>query len=176
MKENQAYLHAYDDKVEALLAKMTLKEKIGQLNQGSSPRNEEQKKMQEDMMRRGEMGKIFMDTCLLDGGFLPVSFFDEAYDGGEEALWLDLHRSRYERFARAVEASDGSLSAIERCADNHWMTLVREGAKVPFGAEVAGGYLIGCETSVKNLRIILAAKDAGLSSDVLRERIRESYV
>lgn len=127
-------------------------------------------------MRRGEMGKIFMDTCLLDGGFLPVSFFDEAYDGGEEALWLDLHRSRYERFARAVEASDGSLSAIERCADNHWMTLVREGAKVPFGAEVAGGYLIGCETSVKNVRIILAAKDAGLSSDVLRERIRESYV
>ena len=56
------------------------------------------------------------------------------------------------------------------------MKLVCEGAKVPFGAEVAGGYLVGVETSVKNIRIILAAKDAGLSSDVLRERIRDSYV
>ncbi len=127
-------------------------------------------------MRRGETGKIFMDTCLLEGGDLPLSFFDEAYDGGEEALWLGVYSSRYERFARAAEGTEGSLSAIERCADNHWMTIVREGAKVPFGAEVAGGYLIGCEASVKNIRIILAAKDAGLSSDVLRERIRESYV
>ena len=127
-------------------------------------------------MNRGETGRIFMDTCLLEGGFLPLSFFDEAYTGGEEALWVGLNRSRYERFARAVEGTDSSLSAIERCADNHWMTLVRDGAKVPFGAEVAGGYLIGCDVCVKNLRIILAAKDAGLSSDVLRERIRESYV
>ncbi len=127
-------------------------------------------------MNRGEMGKIFMDTCLLEGGFLPLSFYDDAYHGGEETLWLGLYRSRYERFARAVEGTDHSLSAIERCADNHWMTLVREGAKVPFGAEVAGGYLIGCEMSVKNIRIILASKDAGLSADVLRERIRESYV
>ena len=53
---------------------------------------------------------------------------------------------------------------------------MREGARVSFGAEVPAGYLVGVETSVKNIRIILAAKDAGLSSDVLRERIRESYV
>lgn len=127
-------------------------------------------------MKRGETGKIFMNTCLLAGGFLPLSFFDTAYDGGEEALWQGLSGGRYERFARAVEGTDGSLSAIERCSDNHWMRLVREDAKVPFGAEVAGGYLIGCDVSVKNIRIILAAKDAGLSTDVLRERIRESYV
>ena len=127
-------------------------------------------------MKRGETGKIFLDSSLLEGGFLPLSFFDEAYADGEEALWTGLYRSPYERFAREVEGTDGSLSAIERCADNHWMALVRKDAKVPFGAEVAGGYLIGCEVSVKNLRIILAAKDAGLSSDVLRERIRESYV
>ena len=45
-----------------------------------------------------------------------------------------------------------------------------------FGAAVVGGYLVGCETSVKNIRIILAAKDAGLAPDVIRERIRVSYV
>ena len=56
------------------------------------------------------------------------------------------------------------------------MTLVREGARIPFGAPVAGGYLIGCETAVKNIRIVLAAKEAGLDTSVLRERVRLSYV
>ena len=127
-------------------------------------------------MKRGETGKIFMDTCLLPGGYLPASFFDTAYENGEDSLWSELARGKYGRLADAVEKTDRSLSAIERCTDHHWMTLVRGDAKVPFGAEVAGGYLVGVEVSVKNIRIILAAKDAGLSSDVLRERIRESYV
>lgn len=127
-------------------------------------------------MNRGEMGKIFMDTALLTGGQLPLGFFDEAYDGGEEALWSGLAMGRYAKFVKAVEGTNASLAAIEKCADDHWMYLVREGARVPFGPEIAGGYLIGCETSVKNIRIILAAKDAGLTPDVLRERIRESYV
>ncbi len=127
-------------------------------------------------MKRGETGKIFMDSSLLPGGELPHSFFDEAYDGGEDTLWSSLSMGRYSRFVHAVEATDASLAAIERCADDHWMQLVREDARVSFGAEVPAGYLIGVETSVKNMRIILAAKDAGLSSDVLRERIRESYV
>ena len=80
MKENQAYLHAYDDKVEALLAKMTLKEKIGQLNQGSSPRNEEQKKMQEDMMRRGEMGSLILATSSTAGNHDQPAVDTEHYD------------------------------------------------------------------------------------------------
>ncbi|MBE6557655.1 MAG: hypothetical protein E7661_01395 [Ruminococcaceae bacterium] len=127
-------------------------------------------------MNRGEMGKIFMNTSLLPGGSVPHSFFEEVYDGGEEALWSGLAMGKYSRFVSAAEGTNNSLASIEKCADDHWTSLVREGAKVSFGAEVAGGYLVGVEVSVKNIRIILAAKDAGLSSDVLRERIRESYV
>jgi len=127
-------------------------------------------------MKRGEAGKVFMDTALLEGGSLSHAFFDKAYDGGEEMLWSELARGKYAKFVKAVEGTDASLAAIEKCVDDHWMNLVREGAKVPFGPEIAGGYLIGCEVSVKNIRIILAAKNAGLTSDVLRERIRESYV
>lgn len=127
-------------------------------------------------MKRGEAGKAFMNTSLLEGGTLPLSFFDEVYDGGEEALWSGLAMGKYSRLVTAVEGTDQSLAAIEKCADDRWLQLVREGARVSFGAEVAGGYLVGVEVSVKNIRIILAAKDAGLTADVVRERIRESYV
>lgn len=126
-------------------------------------------------MKRGEAGKLFMKEALLDGGALEKSFFETVYDGGEEALWKGL-MNQYYSFVRAVDASDKSLAAIERCADDYHMRLVRDDARVPFGVEVAGGYLLGCETAVKNIRIILAAKDAGLSAEVIRERVRESYV
>ena len=126
-------------------------------------------------MKRGEAGKLFMKEALLADGYLESSFFEKAYSEGEDALWQGLMRQYY-GFVRAVDASNKSLAAIEKCADDYHMTLVRESARVPFGAEVAGGYLLGCETAVKNIRIILAAKDADLAPDVIRERVRESYV
>ena len=76
----------------------------------------------------------------------------------------------------AVEGDPRPLSLVERAADDCYMAMVRADARIPFGAAVAGGYLVGCETAVKNLRILLAAKDAGLPVDTLRERMRVSYV
>ncbi len=126
-------------------------------------------------MKRGETGKLFMKETLLSDGYLEKAFFESAYDGGEDALWQGLV-GKYFGFTKAVHGTNMSLAAIEKCADDHYMSVVREDARVPFGVEVAGGYLVGCETAVKNIRIILAAKDAGLSAEVIRERVRESYV
>ena len=127
-------------------------------------------------MKRGETGRLFMQQTLLSGGFLDENFFVTAFGGGEEALWRGLASGVYHRFVSAVEASDKTLAAIEKCADDEYMRVVRDDAKVPFGVEVAGGYLLGCETAVKNIRIVLAAKDAGLDNQKIRERVRDSYV
>ena len=65
---------------------------------------------------------------------------------------------------------------MEKAADDLYMERIRKDVKIPFGAPVVAGYLVGWETAVKNIRIILAAKDAELGSAVIRERIRLSYV
>ena len=127
-------------------------------------------------MARGDIGLTFLQDSLLPGGHLEAQTFISAYQEGEEALWRKIMFGDYWKFALAVEKSNGSLAAVERCADDHWMGLVRDGARVAFGAPVLGGYLIGCENSVKNIRIVLAAKDAGLPTEAIRERIRVSYV
>ena len=75
-----------------------------------------------------------------------------------------------------MEGTPRSLAAVEKAADDLYMERVRKDAKIPFGSPVVGGYLVGWETAVKNVRIILAAKDAELSPAVIRERIRLSYV
>ena len=61
-------------------------------------------------------------------------------------------------------------------ADDLWMELVRKAKYIPFGAEVLIGYAVAIEYEVKNIRIILAAKDAGIAPDGIRERLRKSYV
>lgn len=127
-------------------------------------------------MKRGDAGRSLMTQTLLTGGYIEESFFKNAYDGGEDALWQGLASGTYHQFVKAVEMGDRSLAHIEKCVDDHYMRVVKEQSRVAFGVEIAGGYLVGWETSVKNIRIILAAKDAGLSSAVIRERIRDSYV
>ena len=126
-------------------------------------------------MGTGSVGEAFLSEALLTGGTLDGDFFTKAYAEGETRFWEALSPTAYYRLAQ-VEGDPRPLSAVEKACDDLYMNLVREGARIPFGAPVAGGYLIGWETSAKNIRIILAAKDAGLDNTVLRERVRVSYV
>ena len=74
------------------------------------------------------------------------------------------------------EVIERTLAAVEKNADDRYMEFIRTAKFVPFGAEVPIGYLAGLDASVRNLRILLAGKAAGLSADTIRGRIRNSYV
>lgn len=126
-------------------------------------------------LRAGAAGASFLEDSLLPGGELDTGFFTKAYEEGESYLWDALSPTAYYRLAQ-TEGDPRPLSAVEKACDDLFMERVREGARIPFGAPVVGGYLVGCETAVKNIRIILAAKDAGLDPAVIRERVRVSYV
>ena len=126
-------------------------------------------------MQMGFVGGEFLTESLLPGGTLPANFFTTAYEAGEDGLWGSLKRTPYEKLIR-VEGDSRPLSAVEKAADDLYMEQVRKDARTPFGVPVVAGYLVGWEVAVKNIRIILAAKDAELSSAVIRERIRLSYV
>jgi V/A-type H+-transporting ATPase subunit C len=56
------------------------------------------------------------------------------------------------------------------------MALVKETKFIPLGLEVMVAFLAAHEYEVKNLRILLAGKEAGIPTQTIRERIRESYV
>ena len=50
----------FEEQVNALLKKMSLREKVGQLNQQVGPCNEEDMKRLKDAVRKGEIGSIIM--------------------------------------------------------------------------------------------------------------------
>ena len=73
-------------------------------------------------------------------------------------------------------SAEAPISETEQLLDDFVMEYVREGGRAPFGAELTAAYLIALESSVKNLRMIFAGKEAGLDSAVIRERMRLCYV
>ena len=126
-------------------------------------------------MGLGASAEVLFEEIFIEGGYIDKKLLSASLSEGEKALSDALVYGRYSGFAQAISA-EGSLSALEKYADDVWMKIIKEIKFIPFGAEIAMGYVLALEYEVKNIRIILASKDAGLSSDIIRERLRESYV
>ncbi len=127
-------------------------------------------------MRSGEAGRALLRDALLVGGRLSLDALTACYDAGEDSLWETLKGTEYRAFAEQLYVSDGSLAAAEKLADNAVMKIIREAKFIPMGLEVMVAFLLGHEYEVKNLRIVLSGKEAGVDTKTIRERIRDSYV
>ncbi len=126
-------------------------------------------------MELGERAVGLLEEALLDGGELEKSVLADAVFEGEKMLAETVRYRGYEKISDLLEKK-ASLSALEQQLDSMLMDIVKEAKFTPFGAEIAVGYIMAIEYEIKNIRIILAGKSAGLSSADIRERLRESYV
>ena len=127
-------------------------------------------------MKSGDVGKVLFADAFLEGGTLTFERLNECLTKGEDALWAFLYRTNYSAFAEKFAKGDGALSTAEKLADNYWMSLILENKFIPDGLEVMIAFLAAHEYEVKNLRILLSGKEAGIATATIRERIRDSYV
>ena len=127
-------------------------------------------------MKSGDVGKVLFSEAFLEGGKLTRERMTECMAEGEGALLSLIRQTEYVVFAEKLLLSDGALSTAEKLADNHWMSLIMENKFVPMGLEVMIAFLAAHEYEVKNLRILLSGKEAGIDTATIRERIRDSYV
>lgn len=72
--------------------------------------------------------------------------------------------------------STGTLSVFDKLMDNYFIGKLKDAKMINYGPEVIFAYEMAKGFEIKNLRIVLMSKLAGLSPDVIRERMRESYV
>ena len=112
---------------------------------------------------------------MLPAGTLGEDFFAVAFEDGEEALLAAL-LSKTPYGAVAKDAAHRSPAELEKRADDYITALLLEVKHLPFGGEIPLAYLFAIEGALKNLRILLSGKKAGLEASSLRERVRESYV
>ena len=85
------------------------------------------------------------------------------------------------RFRAAAEAGaealrGGALTEFEKLCDDAVGEYLSGAQFVPFGEAPLLGYLAARETEYTNLRILLLGRSTGLPADIIRSRLRKSYV
>ena len=132
------------------------------------------------LVRTIRMGKSpeFLRGVLIEGGEIPtdpiLTLSANHGSGMSEAYGPT-------RFAAAAEAGTealrgGALTNFEKLCDDAVGDYLSGAQYVPFGEAPLVGYLAARETEYTNLRILLMGRGAGLPADVIRSRLRASYV
>jgi V/A-type H+-transporting ATPase subunit C len=132
-------------------------------------------------IRMREMRKEadFMRGVLLSGGRLDLSVFTRAANEGLEVFATVTQFTPYGQLIdEAVKAlmASGQMTAFERLADDYINAYIKAARLYPAGLEVLVAYFVARQSELKNVRIVMAGKLNGIPADVIRERLRETYV
>lgn len=132
------------------------------------------------LIRTIRMGKNteFLRGVIFAGGDIEEETVLKISENGGNNL-MDVYGST--RFRAAAEAGaealqGGALTAFEKLCDDAVSDYLAGAQFVPFGEAPLLAYLAARETEYTNLRILLLGRSTGLNADVIRSRLRASYV
>lgn len=121
------------------------------------------------ILRMGGYTSSFYSQHFIPGGKLGEEMMLKAFDGGERALIALLVRTPYtslsDRFGGEKEAR---LSEWESACDQCYRKVIKQAGSVLAGADVLFAYLADRENEVKQVRILLTAKQTGLSAERIK--------
>ena len=121
----------------------------------------------------------FFTKVFINGGKIPEQIFVKCFDEKFEDFANELFVYGYkDTFLEGVEKfyESGKFTALEKLFDNKIMDYVKSAKFIPYGIEPLAAYLIAKEHEIKIARIIMAGRIAGIPSELIRERMRETYV
>jgi len=120
-----------------------------------------------------------LEKSLLPGGSLKKDVFIKLFAEPMQGVIEAFASSPYHRVVDegiSAWAAGGSAAVFEKLSDDYLLKLARRGLYTPYGPETVVGYLAAKENEVKILRIILVGKINGISSEMIKERLRDVYV
>ena len=131
-------------------------------------------------LRVKKLGKSwdFLQKVLLPGGSIDSKAFIENLDAPIDNFINMLFYKPYGKLAEGLESfkASGSMTKFEKLSDNFIISYARKSIYKPLGIEPLVGYVIAKENEIKNIRIIMVGKINNIPNDIIRERLRESYV
>lgn len=122
----------------------------------------------------GKSAATLLSDAVIDGGYIDAQklrALAEGEDDAKESISA-LARAKYPRVSEAV-TSGGDFESL---CDSLIEEKLQEARYIPFGIPIVLAFLCELEYEIKNIRIILAAKAAGLSPEKIAQRVRGSYV
>ncbi len=131
------------------------------------------------LVRTLRMGKDaeFLKGVLFSGGNMDVMRIITAVNAGSpvtELFATSVLKDASEEGQHAI--AGGDLILFEKLCDDAIMAYIKEAKYVPFGEAPLVAYLFARESESTAIRIIMTGRLAELSADMIRERLRDSYV
>lgn len=121
----------------------------------------------------------FLQKALLPGGKIDAGIYIKHL---QEPLESFINALQYTRYSSVCEegigsfATTGSLTRFEKLSDNFVLEYIKKARYIALGVEPLIGYLVAKEYEIKNARIIMTGKINNISGEIIRERLRETYV
>ena len=115
----------------------------------------------------------FISRVLAAAGTLNIKRLAAAAENSISDISEYLQGSKY---GKATDELGKSLAAFERYCDNELIELIKPQKGNFFTIEPIAAYILARENEIKMVKLILSALENHLDSDVLQERLRDTYV
>lgn len=132
-------------------------------------------------IRARSMGKAwdFLKKQLISGGEISESVYVTNSDKPADSFVGDIRHTRYGTAVHKgweLFKARKNISGLEKLLEDYLMETVRRAKLITMGVEPFIAWLFAKEAEIRNVRIIMTGKINGLSSDLIRERLRLVYV
>lgn len=121
---------------------------------------------------RDGLGEEILSFAFCKSTAIDSEALSRAAVRGPEQVSACIENSCFSELAPYVN----SPALLERECDNIISRLLSDASKTSFGIEPLVAYYFAKKTELANLRLILRAKHANLSAEVIKERLRGIYV
>ncbi len=131
------------------------------------------------VVRSRRMGKDadFLRLCLIpDGTISPAALISEMNPDAFEALYNSSPLAAAGVTGAAVLRGEARLTSVDLKCDDALTEYLKKAKYVAFGEQPLIAFLVAKENEFTAVRTIMAGRFAGLSPDMIKERLRDSYV
>lgn len=130
-------------------------------------------------VKKQNKGREFFASVIIEGGSIDKDRLLGMLNDAASNIATKLIVSDYAEFVKiGIEdyTKTNSVSLLEKLVDNFIMDMMKNAKIIPFGVEPLLAYIYAKETEIKIIRIIMALKLNNISGEIVRERLRDSYV
>lgn len=120
----------------------------------------------------------FLETVIFEGGTISKNKIVASINDNTDTILNKFKKEKLGTYLlKGLEAFSETkrLSELEKISDNYLMELNKESKYVVFGPEPLFTYLVAKEREINAVRMIMVSKINNISSDKIRERLRETY-
>ena len=130
-------------------------------------------------LKKQGKGREFAAKVLISGGAIEKDTLISIINENPEGIIAKLSHTIYgDLIKEGIEGfkETNSASLLEKLSDNYIMDLMKGAKLVTFGPDRLLSYIYAKETEIKIIRIIMVGKLNNIAEEVIRERLRDSYV